>query len=294
MNYQVSHTTTYEYPETVAACQNVVHLAPRAVPRQTCHHHRLIVRPTPSSLARRTDYFGNPVTHFSINEGHRKLTITSMSRVEVRELALPAPDESPPWESVRDALLSDRGARAVDNLQFCYDSPRIERSVEMAAYAAESFPAGRPILAAVVDLTARVHEDFVYDPQATTVHTPLSEVFAERRGVCQDLAHVQIGALRSLGLAARYVSGYLRTRPPPGKPRLVGADASHAWVAVYCGPAGWIDADPTNDVLVGTEHITIAWGRDYADVCPINGVFVGGGQHLMTVSADVEPLDESK
>jgi transglutaminase-like putative cysteine protease len=144
----------------------------------------------------------------------------------------------------------------------------------------------------VIELTARIHKDFTYDTQATTVHTPLAEVFAHRRGVCQDLAHVQIGCLRSLGLAARYVSGYLRTLPPPGRPRLVGADASHAWVAVFCGPLGWIDVDPTNNALVDTHHVTISWGRDYSDVCPINGVFVGGGAHVMTVSADVEPLDD--
>lgn len=294
MNYQISHTTTYEYPESVTTCQNVVHLAPRSVHHQTCNHHRLIVRPSPSSLTRRVDYFGNPVTHFSINEGHRKLTITSMSRIEVRSPVVPAAADSPAWESVRDGLQTDRGARAVDNLQFCYDSPRIERSEELGDYAAPSFPTGRPIVEALLDLTKRVNSDFVYDAQATTVHTPLTEVFALRRGVCQDLAHVQIGCLRSLGLAARYVSGYLRTIPPPGKPRLVGADASHAWVSLYCGAAGWIDVDPTNNLTVDTDHITIAWGRDYADVCPINGVFTGGGQHLMKVSADVEPLDTTK
>lgn len=294
MNYQVSHTTTYEYHDTVATCQNVVHLAPRAVPRQTCHHYRLVVRPGPTTLSRRTDYFGNPVTHFSIDEGHRKLSITSMSRVEVRPLALPQPIDSLPWDHIRDALPADRGALAVNNYQYCFDSPHIHRNDPMRAYAAASFGPGRPILDGAVELTARIHADFVYDPQATTVHTALDEVFAKRRGVCQDLAHVQIGCLRSLGLAARYVSGYLRTIPPPGRPRLVGADASHAWVAVYCGPLGWVDLDPTNNAIVDTHHITIAWGRDYSDVSPINGVFVGGGHHVMTVSADVEPLDDEE
>ncbi len=294
MNYQISHSTTYEYNDTVAACQNVVHLAPRAVPRQTCHNHRLVVRPAPSSLERRSDYFGNPVAYFSINEGHRRLSITSMSRVEVRPTTVTATAASLAWEQVRDALPSDRGAHAVNNYQFCFDSPHIMRGAELAAYGASSFAPGRPILEGALELTARIHKDFTYDPQATTVHTPLNEVFAKRRGVCQDLAHVQIGCLRSLGLAARYVSGYLRTLPPPGRPRLVGADASHAWVAVFCGPLGWIDVDPTNNALVDTQHITISWGRDYADVCPINGVFVGGGAHIMTVSADVKPLDEEE
>jgi transglutaminase-like putative cysteine protease len=292
MNYQISHTTTYEYHETVATCQNIVHLAPRAVPRQTCHQHRLLVRPNPTAISRRTDYFGNPVAYFSISEGHRRLSITSMSRVEVRPSTLAATAESPPWESVRDALPLDRGAHAVNNYQYCFDSPHVTRDAQMEAYGAATFAPGRPILEGVVELTARIYKDFTYDAQATTVHTPLTEVFSQRRGVCQDLAHVQIGCLRSLGLAARYVSGYLRTIPPPGRPRLVGADASHAWVAVYCGPLGWVDVDPTNDALVDTHHITISWGRDYSDVCPINGVFVGGGAHVMSVSADVEPLDE--
>jgi transglutaminase-like putative cysteine protease len=293
MNYQISHTTAYEYHETVATCQNIVHLAPRAVPRQSCHQHRLLVRPTPTSTNRRTDYFGNPVTCFSISEGHRKLSIISMSRIEVRPLGALQPAASVPWETIRDSLPVDRGVHAVNNFQFCYDSPHIPRSAELADYARTSFDAGRPILDAALELTARIHTDFSYDQQATTVHTPLGEVFAKRRGVCQDLAHVQIGCLRSLGLAARYVSGYLRTIPPPGQPRLVGADASHAWIAVFCGPLGWVDLDPTNDALVDTNHITIAWGRDYSDVCPINGVYVGGGQQVMTVSADVEPLDEN-
>ncbi len=292
MNYQISHTTTYEYHETVATCQNVVHLAPRAVPRQTCHQHRLVVKPTPTSISRRSDYFGNPVAFFSITEGHRKLSITSMSRVEVRQSTVSLGSESPPWEVVRNALPLDRGAHSVNNYQFCFDSPHIVRNDELAAYAASTFGPGHPILEGVVELTARIHKDFTYDTQATTVHTPLVEVFANRRGVCQDLAHVQIGCLRSLGLAARYVSGYLRTLPPPGRPRLIGADASHAWLGVFCGPLGWVDVDPTNNAVVDAQHITISWGRDYADVCPINGVFVGGGQHVMSVSADVEPLDD--
>ena len=294
MNYQISHTTTYEYHETVATCQNIVRLAPRAVPRQTCHHHRLLVRPAPTSLSRRSDYFGNPVTYFSISEGHRKLSITSMSRVEVRSAGMTKIGDTPPWEMIRDRLPEDRGSHAMNNYQFCFDSPNIQRSTDLAGYAEGSFTPRRPIIEALVEFTARIHADFTYDKNATTVHTPLEEVFAKRRGVCQDLAHVQIGALRSLGLAARYVSGYLRTLPPPGQPRLVGADASHAWVAVFCGPLGWVDIDPTNNALVDTNHITIAWGREYADVCPINGVFVGGGQHIMSVSADVLPLDSAE
>jgi len=290
MKYQVRHATTYDYHETVAVCQNIVHLAPRAVRWQICHRHRLVVRPAPASLRRRTDYFGNPVTHFAIHEGHRKLSITSTSQVEVRPREFPPPAESTPWEQVRDKLPSDRSPVGLDNYQFAFDSPRVGRHAELAAYAAESFLPDRPILEAALELNARIHADFTFDAQATTVHTPLTEVFARRRGVCQDLTHVGVGCLRSIGLAARYVSGYLRTVPPPGEARLIGADVSHAWVSLFCGGLGWVDLDPTNNLLVDTDHITIAWGRDYNDVCPINGMFIGGGQHAMTVSADVEPV----
>ncbi|OYW11667.1 MAG: hypothetical protein B7Z55_19015 [Planctomycetales bacterium 12-60-4] len=181
----------------------------------------------------------------------------------------------------------------LEALQFTFDSPSVTAPAAVGQYAAESFPAGRPILEGVRHLTTRIHEDFKFDPRATTVSTPVVEVFEHRRGVCQDFAHLEIAALRSLGIPARYVSGYLRTIPPPGRPRLVGTDASHAWLSVYCGEAGWIDVDPTNDCIVSTDHITVAWGRDYSDVCPIKGVFVGGGTHQMTVSVDVQPLESS-
>jgi transglutaminase-like putative cysteine protease len=293
MNYQVRHSTTYDYHEMVAVCQNVVHLAPRPVRWQLSHRHRLVVRPVPATMRRQTDYFGNPVTHFAIHEGHRKLSITSISQVEVRSRPVLVPSESLAWEAVRDAMPADRTSLGLDTYQFCFDSPRIGRAANLAAYAAVSFLPRRPILEAALDLNRRIHADFAFDPHATNVFTPLAEVFEKRRGVCQDLAHVGVGCLRSIGLAARYVSGYLRTVPPPGKPRLVGADVSHAWISLCCGALGWVDLDPTNDVLVDTDHITIGWGRDYNDVCPINGMFIGGGQHAMHVSVDVEPIDEN-
>jgi transglutaminase-like putative cysteine protease len=178
----------------------------------------------------------------------------------------------------------------VDVYQFTFDSPLVKASADLAAYAAESFTPRRPIVAAVLDLSRRIHADFLFDPTATTVSTPLPEVLALRRGVCQDFAHLATGCLRSLGLAARYVSGYLLTLPPPGKPRLTGSDASHAWVAIHTGNGGWFDFDPTNDLVPSLEHITLSWGRDYSDVCPIKGVFVGGGQHGLSVHVDVAPV----
>ena len=218
--------------------------------------------------------------------------MTAHSRVDVRLRELTPPELSPAWETIRDGFRSLLDSDRLEAVQFRFNSPSVVTSSDFFDYARPSFPAGRPILEAVADLTTRIHTDFKYDPRATTVNTPLEDVLELRRGVCQDFAHLEIGCLRSLGLAARYVSGYLRTIPPPGKPRLIGADASHAWLSVFCNELGWVDVDPTNDCFPTTDHITVAWGRDYTDVCPINGVFVGGGSHAMKVSVDVEPLAE--
>ena len=271
-------------------CQNVVHLTPRNHRRQRCTYHRLVIRPTPTSVNRRRDYFGNPVTDVAIHEAHRRLRVTAIDKIEVLPAGLPDPVESPAWEIVRDTMPSANSPSDLDAYEFCFDSLFVNRAAELADYARESFLPGRPILDAGRDLNRRIHDDFTYDPQATDIQTPWQQVFQLRRGVCQDLAHVAIGCLRSLGLAARYVSGYLRTIPPEGKPRLVGADASHAWLSLYCGPLDWIDFDPTNNQLPTDEHITVAWGRDYSDVAPIRGMFVGGGQHRITVSVDVLPI----
>ena len=294
MKYRVTHATTYTYGETVPLCQNFVHLTPRKVPGQRCLYHRLLVRPTPSTTSRRLDYFGNPVTVSSVSRGHHRLLVRAISKLEVQPRAPLDLAHSPSWEAVRDGLALDRSRHGLDVYQFLFDSPHVARSTELKDYARPSFPPGRPLLAAVLDLTARIHAEFRYDPQATTIDTPVSEVLRQRRGVCQDLAHLQIGCLRSLGLAARYVSGYLRTHPPAGQPRLVGADASHAWLAVFCGPLDWIDLDPTNKLVPSDEHMTIAWGRDYSDVCPIQGMFVGGGRHAMTTAVEVLPLEEPR
>lgn len=285
MIYQVRHTTTYAYTGTVSICHNRVVLRPRDSAQQACIAHELTVSPVPAVRSQYLDCFGNTVAFFAIQEPHRVLTVTATSTVEVT--AVPPPDHTPAWDAVRDALRQERSAAVLDAYQYLFESPQIPYSARLRRYALASFPPGRPLLDAVCDLTNRIYNDFAYDPRATSVSTPLRHVLRMRRGVCQDFAHVQIGCLRALGLAARYVSGYLVTTPPPGQPRLVGADASHAWVSVYCPGYGWLDTDPTNNLLPADRHITVAWGRDYSDVSPIKGVFLGGGQHTMQVAVDV-------
>lgn len=291
MKYKVSHTTTYSYSEAVPMCHNEVHLTPRDHGHQRCMASRLVIKPLPATIDERLDYFGNHVSYFTIHEGHHKLSVTAVSKVDVQPPSLPDPSQTPPWETVRDALRDFREPEHLAASQFAFDSLYIPSSDELADYARVSFTPGRPMLEALLDLTGRIFRDFKYQPLATCVNTPVAEVFRNRRGVCQDFAHLEIGCLRSLGLSAQYVSGYLLTAPPPGQPRLVGADASHAWLSVYCPGCGWIDVDPTNNKIPSTEHITLAWGRDYGDVCPIKGVFIGGGQHSMNVAVDVVPMD---
>lgn len=297
MQYKITHNTTYYYSETIPVCHNEVHLTPRDGRAQTSRHHRLSIKPRPSALAKRLDYFGNHCHYFAILEGHKKLSVTAVSRVDVQDTPPPDVDASPAWNDIRDLVRHDRQPQNLEALQFVYPSPSVSLPEVLREFAARCFPDGRPILAGVRELTDRIHREFQYDPQATTISTPVEKVLELKRGVCQDFAHLQIAALRALGLPARYVSGYLRTLPPPGRPRLVGADASHAWLSVYTGAGGWVDVDPTNNCFTGSDHITVAWGRDYADVCPIKGVFLGGGTgdaHRMTVSVDVEPLSESR
>lgn len=292
MNYQVTHTTKYTYAEPAAVCHNQVHLAPRQLPYQDCLQYRLLINPEPTKQGARVDFFGNRIDYFAIETAHPGLTITARSVLRVRSQP-PAEDPSgPPVSELLKQLRSDLTDVATAARIQQLPSQLIPVGPAYAAYAGGCLPPGRPIVDGVQELTAKIHAEFRYDPRATTVSTPVAEVLKRRSGVCQDFAQFQVACLRSLGIPARYVSGYLRTLPPPGKPRLVGADASHAWVSVYCGrELGWLDFDPTNDMRTGTDHITVAWGRDYSDVCPIQGVFVGGGNHSMSVSVDVMPLE---
>jgi transglutaminase-like putative cysteine protease len=290
--YSIKHRTWYAYAEPAPVCHNMLRLAPRPIESQRCKSFRLQIAPEPAFLARRNDWFGNFVDYFSIEGSHSGLEITSECLVEVAQPAALSAASSPRWESVCNLASPDAALDDLTIYQLTLRSARVRPSPALRDYALPSFAPGRPILDAIIDLTHRIHRDFEFDPKATTVHTPLEELLKLRRGVCQDFAHLAIGCVRSMRLPCRYVSGYLRTTPPPGKPRLVGADASHAWASAYCGPLGWVDFDPTNDTLTGASHITIAWGRDYSDVCPIQGVFVGGGEHSMGVSVDVVPADE--
>ncbi|MFM8578155.1 MAG: transglutaminase N-terminal domain-containing protein [Planctomycetaceae bacterium] len=295
IRYDVRHVTTYSYSEPVPVSHNEVHLVPRVLPWQQVLSTQLVVEPNPSAISQHIDYFGNPVGFFSIEEGHDRLVIAALSTVEIlaREPTT-SPDADEPWERVRDRLLADPGPEALEAGQFRLDSPYVRGGERLAAWTQECFEPRRPWREAVFALTRRIHREFTYDPSATTTGTPVEDVFDLRRGVCQDFAHLQIACIRSIGLAARYVSGYLASGPRTDGQSLVGADASHAWLSVWGGPAGWLDVDPTNDCLPGHDHVTVSWGRDYGDVCPIKGVYVGGGHHGIEVSVDVRRLPDSE
>jgi transglutaminase-like putative cysteine protease len=285
--YAITHRTTYAYASAVSFSHHLMHLRPRETPRQRLLDFTLGFTPAVAITFPRLDYYENATTFLAIERPHRKLVVTARSRVQVIAPALPDPATTPAWEVVRDSCASDVLTADSAAGEFLFNSRHIISRAEYAEYAAVSFLPQRPLLDALRDLTARIFRDFKFDPRATTTATPVEEVFRKRRGVCQDFAHLGISCLRSLGLPARYVSGYLETMPPPGKPRLVGADASHAWLAAWCPGYGWIDADPTNNVLPSDRHVVVAWGRDFSDVSPLRGVVVGGGEHRLRVSVDV-------
>lgn len=290
MNYRITHRTTYEYAEPVAVSHHAARVEPRVTAVQSRTDWRIAISPEPAVQVQRPDFFGNRVCFFAIQELHAKMEVTATSVVSVEERDVPVPALSEPWEQVAQRYRDPVAVAAIGPFQFVFGSPLVQPRPEFADYARESFPAGRPLLAAVADLNRRIHADFAYDPVATTTATPLAEVWEKRRGVCQDFAHFAIACLRSLGLPASYVSGYLRTLPPAGKPRLVGADATHAWFSVHCPNFGWVDFDPTNNCQPSGEHITVAFGRDFSDVSPVMGILTGGGSHTVKVSVDVEPL----
>ena len=292
MRYAIVHETHYAYAAPAALSRQLLHLTPRTLAWQRCSAHRIDIEPVPGERIDREDYFGNPTTQLLIATPHRSLAVHARSEVEVDARAGGAREAAAqPWEAVRDRLRRLGPGPALDAAQFLYESPHVHCSAELAEFAAPGFGAGRDLREAALALMHRVHASLEFDPTATNVSTGLHEVLALRRGVCQDFAHLMIGCLRTLGLAARYVSGYILTTPPPGRPRLVGADASHAWVSVHCGDAGWLDLDPTNDCIVDDGHITLAWGRDFSDVSPMRGVTLGGGEQKLTVRVTVTPLE---
>jgi transglutaminase-like putative cysteine protease len=291
LRYRVVHRTEYEYGLPVELAHNQAHLRPRSGPSQRCLMSELSVEPVPSVLGDRIDYFGNAVTYFALALPDRRLTVTATSEVEIvvprRDDALPI---SSPWQEVRDRLGGSAAPNLLEAREYVLDSPMVEASDALREYAAPSFPPGRPVFEGTSDLARRIHRDFAYEPKSTTIGTSLAEVLEQRRGVCQDFAHLAIGCLRSLGLAARYVSGYLESAAP-GRGRVRGADASHAWLATFDPLSGWLDVDPTNDQVPTRQHVTLAWGRDYGDVAPLKGVLIGGGEHTLAVSVDVQRVE---
>ncbi len=292
MLYRVVHHTEHRYAQPVALCHNETHLRPRPAAHQRCLSHLLAIDPKPDLVSEREDFFGNPIAYFSVQRGHDHLSVTATSEVEVGSPLRPDRVPDVPWEEVARALRHDPDPESIEARQFVLGSPLAEATPEITAYAALSLRPGGPLLASVAELNARIHREFAYVPGCTGVATPLSAVLEQRRGVCQDFAHLAIACLRAHGLAARYVSGYLETLPPPGQAKLVGADASHAWFSVYHPGYGWFDFDPTNDHCPDDRHITVAWGRDYGDVTPLRGVVYGGGQQHASVAVEVVNLME--
>lgn len=285
MRYKATHTTKYTYDATVSQCQSEVRLTPRTLPWQTIVESRIETTPPAASTESHDDYFGNEVTTFTILESHDRFSTiaSSVIEVEARE-ASDVPSIS--WEAARDEVAAHMAFDTLEAFEFTFDSPLVAVTPDLASYARASFPAGRSLVDAVEDLSHRIHTEFKYTPRATRVDTPLSEVLRLKKGVCQDFAHVMIGAVRSLRLPARYVSGYLRSGAD-----VQGAEASHAWVSVFVPGSGWLDIDPTNDVRPATGHLTLAWGRDYADVAPVKGVALGGGHQVVDVIVRVDRVD---
>jgi transglutaminase-like putative cysteine protease len=291
MIYEITHITRYYYSNSVSLCHNLAHLAVRSCDCQTPRWSTLEVSSPPAVSRVRTDYFGNLTTFFTIQEPHRHLEITAKNEVEVHPRTAPLPATTPAWEETVRAVREKRDQESLDALQHVFDSQYVERDPILADYAAISFSPARPLLDAVLELSRRIHTEFRFDPSAPTFDRSVKEMLETKSGVCQDFAHFAIGCLRSLGLAARYVSGYLLTTPPASEERLVGVDMSHAWLSVYCPGSGWIDIDPTNNLISQDRHITLAWGRDYDDVSPIKGVILGGGKHSVSVGVDVVVKD---
>lgn len=304
--YHITHKTEYLYEAPASLCYNEVRMLPRsfahALFTQRCLDTYAVVEPAWGDHSERIDFYGNRVLFYAIRQPHETMTLMVKSQVELapypgleaiylRDELLTRAPVNPPWESVRDQLQTTPDQRAsaatLEAREFVMSSPLIPVTTELAAYAEPSFPPGRPLLDAAYEMMTRIHAEFAFMPGVTNIATPLRDVLAQRRGVCQDFAHLMIGCLRAQGLAARYVSGYIETLPPPGQEKLQGADASHAWCAVYLPDLGWIDFDPTNHLIAADQHITVGWGRDFADVTPLKGVFFGDGRHQLRVSVDV-------
>lgn len=291
--YRIVHKTTYHYKEDVSLCHSEARLLPRNLPYQQCVESSLTISPRASFSSERYDYFGNRATYFAMQDNHRLLEITAASLVDVEPRPNPEGTPTRAWEEIARELATNTNRDLFYLRDFVMDSPMIRPQPDVNEYAAPSFAPGRPLLEGCLDLMHRIYRDFKYESGFSEIGTPLSRVLEHRRGVCQDFAHLFIAALRGLRLPVRYVSGYIETAPPPGKPRLQGADASHAWASAFIPELGWIDFDPTNDRIIGLQHITLGWGRDYSDVTPLKGVLFGGGDHEIKVAVDVIPANEA-
>ncbi len=293
MRYSVRHTTRYDYATPVDLGAHMLHLQPRALAWQDVLHSELICDPPPALRRAGRDCFGNAVNWLFLDTRHRSLSVTLEAQVDVRPWPVPAPEATHAWEEVRAA--AQAGGPAHEAAEFLFDSPMAPAIADAREYAAASFPPGRPVLGALLDLNARIGRDIAFRAGVTKVGTTVAQVLAGRAGVCQDFSHLMIAGLRGLGLPARYVSGYIRTKPPPGQPRLRGCDQSHAWVGCWIGAAdGWVDIDPTNGVLIKDEHVVLGWGRDFSDVSPLCGIILGGRQHVLNVSVDLEPVEAGR
>jgi transglutaminase-like putative cysteine protease len=287
--YHIRHLTTYAYEELVTYARCTLRLKPRDVDGQKVVSSRISITPQPTKVAERMNFFGTCVTSITIETPHTAFAIEASSEVELNRPA-PRAEATPAWEDARGEALARDALDGASPAHYLYPSRLVEIAAPLTTYSSAFFPSGRAVLDGATDLMRQIKHDFAYEPKSTAVSTPLLEAFEKRRGVCQDFAHIMIACLRGIGLPAAYVSGYIRTVPPPGKPRLEGADATHAWVSVWCGEgAGWIDLDPTNNMRVANDHIALAVGRDYSDVSPIDGVIVGSGKQELKVSVDVVP-----
>lgn len=287
MKFEISHRTHYRYSEPVAQSQHLVHLAPRSDTRRAILRHGMIVAPAPAMRYDGEDAFGNPISILDIEEPHKDLVVEARSTIETMDPPRTDFSRTTAWDDLDAALYGRSPSSDIDVIQFRVPSRFTAPTLEFRNYAMRSFVPGRPVLSAAQDLTRRIFTDFKFDATATEVSTPITEVFRKRRGVCQDFAHLSLALLRSLRVPARYISGYILTIPPPGRPRLAGADASHAWISVWAPETGWCDFDPTNGLVAGAGHIPFAHGRDYGDVCPISGVILGGEHHTVSVGVDV-------
>jgi transglutaminase-like putative cysteine protease len=295
MRFRIKHTTHYNYADRVTRCYNLANVIPRDTTRQQCLSNRITLSPLPAMTHKRSDYFGNKTFHFEIQKPHTELIITAVSDVQMSERNTGANlDIGISYKEALEYLRANTKPDVIEAREFLLSSPMIEPNDALTEYARPSFTGNRSLKSCVADLTSRIFKEFKYDPQFSTIATPLADVLQHRKGVCQDFAHLEVGCLRAMGIPAKYVSGYIETLPKPGQPKLVGADATHAWIAFFCPEEGWVEFDPTNDNLASSQHIVTAFGRDYYDVTPLRGVIFGGGvSPALRVSVDVSRVVDS-